>query len=127
MGLRSKFVPDSDIARLLVDAGFRGESAIVAFCIVIAESGGDTWAINMNTHAPEADTYLSLDKGLVQFNDYWWPIAQSSDAFVPELAIAEFFVASKEGTDFQPWVAYKNFSFVRHVERAYDSFANIIF
>jgi len=123
MGVKSQVLEDTEIAQLLIDAGFRGDAAIVAFAVIIGESGGDAWAINMNTHDPTSVSYLSLDKGLVQWNDYWWPdFARTSDPFVPELAVQKFFEVSK-GNNFTPWNAYKNHSFVRHVERAYAAFS----
>ena len=123
MGIKSRIIEDSVIAQMVLDAGFVNESAIIAFCVIIAESNGDAWAINMNTHDPTSVSYLSLDKGIAQWNDYWWPdIASGPNAFDPIKSINKMYAESEGGTDFRLWNAYKNHTFVRHVARAYEAF-----
>lgn len=125
MAIQMNMLADETIARMLLDAGFTGESAVVAFAIIIAESGGNAWAINLNTHDPDSDSYLSLDKGICQWNDYWWDIAKGPEAFDPEVSIRKMFEVSKQGTDYSAWNAYDNFTFVRHVSRAYTAFESL--
>ena len=125
MAAATNVLSDEEIARKILDVGFSRERAVVAFAILVGESGLNAWAINLVSHNPEAESYLSLDLGIAQFNTFWHPNYLVADLFDPDYAIKAFFDVSKDGENFKWWVAFSNFSFVRHIARAYEAFAAI--
>jgi len=59
-------------ADALLSAGFTGWRIPTFTAIGWAESGGDTYSLNLNVKPDKID-HLSLDIGLWQINDFWWP------------------------------------------------------
>lgn len=122
MAIDANILSDLEIAQIAWDVGFRGNAAIIAISVSLGESGGNAWAINLNSYDPESVSYLSLDKGLCQFNDYWYrDFAGGADAFDPVKSMAKMFEVSKGGLDFTPWNVYVQHKFVHFVERALDA------
>lgn len=73
----------------LIEAGFTGWRVPTFIAIGWAESGGDTYALNLNVKPDKID-HLSLDIGLWQINDYWWPKyarAVTTDLFASAKAV----------------------------------------
>ena len=64
---------DVEIAGHAKNALFTGYQVVNMTAIALAESGGDTHAVNVVDKNPAAASYRSLDLGLWQINTYWWP------------------------------------------------------
>lgn len=120
---KSKIVPDHEIARMVLDAGFTGLAAPVMVAVCLAESGGDAYAINVVDRDPAAVTYLSLDVGICQINSFWHQqsisIAEMLDPakairWAKELAWDD----AKGRWDFTPWVVFESLRFLEYWERA---------
>lgn len=94
-----------EVATLLLSAGFVGESAVTALAVIWAESGGNAWAVNINS-APGKPTDGSMDLGLCQFNTYWWPYQRANDLMKAEYSIPLMYRASRQGTAFYYWAAF---------------------
>lgn len=107
MALRTKLYTMQEVGALLLSAGFIGENAVTALAVLWAESGGNAWAVNVNS-APGKPTDGSLDLGIAQFNTYWWPWQRANDLMKIEHSIPLFYRASKNGTYFGYWNAYVN-------------------
>lgn len=104
-----------EIAVLVRDAGFTGDNAVIAIAVIWAESGGNAWAVNINS--TPGKTYGSIDLGLVQWNSYWWPYITPAKAMDPVFAVKKFFEVTK-GTNFLYWNAYVNKSYLRFMDYA---------
>jgi hypothetical protein len=124
MAVATNYLQMETVAQMLLDVGFTGDAAVVALAIIWGESGGNAWALNLNTHDPDSPSYLSLDRGLVQWNDYWWPDFRTVDAMDPSKAVKKMFEVSN-GTDFSPWNVYESHRFVRFVPDAIEAFNNL--
>ncbi len=115
-------VPWVDLAKLVTDAGFSGTGAANALAIIRAESGRNTEAVNVNDEAdgldPSDPAFGSVDRGLWQINSFFHPNVTEAQAFDPVFATDWAFSASRGGTDFHPWSAYKNRAYERHLETA---------
>lgn len=100
---------DVDLARVILNAGFTGSSAITAFAVAQAESAGNTQAVNKNTNG-------STDRGLFQINSihtqYDW-----KRLYEPAYNAAAAFAISSSGTNWQPWSAYKNGKYEKFMAR----------
>jgi len=72
--------------------------------------------------AADKRAHKSLDMGIAQFNSFWHPDITVQQAMDAVWSIAKYWEVSKQGTDFSPWTAWDNLSFVRHVQRGYDAF-----
>lgn len=94
---RYKRVVDAAIA-----AGFRGDALVIAVAVAIAESGGDARATNRNSNG-------SVDYGLWQINSIHRASGfDPSQAFEPHYNARWAYKISKNGTNWSPWVAFKN-------------------
>lgn len=62
------FLSGAQLAKLAYEiGGFRGADLLYAVRIMLGESGGNTLATHRNS-----DSRRTLDRGLWQFNDYWF-------------------------------------------------------
>ena len=59
------------IATGLVRHGFTGWQVVTMGAICQAESRGYIWITGLNTTDPTSPTYLTVDVGLFQLNEYW--------------------------------------------------------
>ena len=67
-----------------------GESLYTAICgTIMAESGGDPMAVNVNEDGPlpRGKRGHSVDRGLAQINDRWWPNVSDEQAFSPAFSV----------------------------------------
>lgn len=106
-----------EVAILAHNAGFRSDGLITSIAVIWAESGGNAWAVNINSN-PGKPTHGSMDLGLAQFNTYWWPAQKANDLMKPEYNVNLMFKASRNGTYFGYWSA-----FVYGYHKKYISFA----
>lgn len=105
MALKVKLYTMQEVGVLLLSAGFTGENAVTALAVIWAESGGNGWAVNVNS-LPGRPADGSLDLGICQFNTYWWPAQKANDLMKAEYSIPLFYRASKYGTYFGYWAAF---------------------
>ena len=126
MPVPKNVIDDVTVAKILDAVGFTKESAVVAFAVLVGESGLDEFALNLVLKAEGDDqrAHKSLDMGIAQFNSYWHPEITVQQAMDALWSIAKFYEVSGKGSDFSPWTAWDNLTFVRHIERAYRAFAD---
>lgn len=111
-----------EIALIVWNTGHQDWNAINCVAVILAESGGYSWARPVVAHDPLSPAYLSVDRGICQFNSYWFSHVPDRVAYDPQLAIpamVEF--ATEEGRwslDFSLWTAYANRAFTRHLGTA---------
>lgn len=74
---------------------------ITAACIAQGESGG--YAGARNTNGPNSKAPGSIDRGLFQFNDHFWPKITDAMADNPRIAFLLAWRISKGWQDFAPW------------------------
>lgn len=101
------------IAQYAIKAGFRGDGAVKAVAVALAESGGRTDAVNRNS-----DKYRSIDRGLWQINSKWHPEVSAAAAFNPAQAAAHAYRISNGGKSWSPWSTWKNGSALTQIGRA---------
>ena len=102
---------DKEIAGAVKWAGFRGERAVTAIAVALAESGGRLDAVNVNTDG-------SKDRGLWQINSKAHPGVSDDCAFRIHCATRQAWLISGMGRSFNPWVAYKSGAYRKHLPRA---------
>jgi hypothetical protein len=107
---------DLEIARLVINAGF--PDPVTAVAIVLAESGGDYMAKNVN-HCPGKKWDNSVDSGLWQFNGYFFA-GRVNDwvAYDPNASTIAAFWASNYGKNFNLWSSYNQGTYRKYLERA---------
>lgn len=111
-----------EIAAIVWATGQTDWNAINCVAVILAESAGYSWARPVVSHNPASPAYLSVDRGICQFNSYWFSHIPDRVAYDPLLAIpamVEF--AGAEGRwslDFSLWSAYANESYIRHLGTA---------
>lgn len=84
---------------LLKNVGFSGEGLRMAHAIMMAESGGNPLAQNVNRDG-------SLDRGLFQINSRWHP--EVTDPFNPLANVLAAYRISNGGTAWNQWSTFKN-------------------
>ena len=89
---------DAQLAQVCARAGFRGAALTNAVAVALAESGGDTQAVNVNS-----DATRSRDRGLFQINSRWHPEVTDAAAFDPAANAAAAYRISAGGTDWSQW------------------------
>lgn len=82
-------------------AGFSGLALDIIVAIARAESGLRTTATNTNT-----DSRHSVDRGILQINDYWHREVTDTCAFDPACAFRAAYRISNQGTSFKQWATY---------------------
>lgn len=99
-------------------AGFSGSALQTILAIAQAESGLDPLATNTNTdfHTfPDGHTGPSVDRGILQINNYWQPQVSNAVAFNPATAFVAGFAISARGTTFTPWSTYQSGAYKRYL------------
>lgn len=81
--------------------GFGATPAVVAVAILIAESGLNSAAVNVNPGPP-----ISTDRGIAQINNVYHPEVTDACAYSTACAIRAMFTISSGGTDFTPWSSF---------------------
>ncbi len=118
---------DVELARLCIDVGF-GDNAALAVAVILAESGGDPNVVRVN-HSPGKKWDGSRDRGLVQFNSYWFWDKQHrvSDwaAFNPIAAVEAFYWATSFGKSFSQWSTYRESEHLKYMSRATAAVRNV--
>ena len=111
-----------EIAQIAWNTGHDDWNAINCVAVILAESGGYSWARPVVSHNPASPAYLSVDRGICQFNSYWFSHITDRVAYDPVRAIpAMVDFASEDGRwslDFSLWSAYSNESYVRYLGTA---------
>lgn len=82
-------------------AGFTGNSQRIIVAIAQAESSLNTHAINVN-----ADAQHSVDRGILQINNFWHKEVTDACAFDPACAFKQGYRISNGGRDFGAWNTY---------------------
>lgn len=103
----------ADIAVHAAAAGFTGDALVKAVAVALAESGGNTKAVGVNS-----DRWRSRDRGLWQINDHWHPEVTDAQAFDPNGCARAAFAISSRGTNWSPWSTWKNGSAQAQLGRA---------
>lgn len=93
----------AQIATVAAGAGFRGTALRNAVAVALAESGGRTDAVGVNS-----DRWRSRDRGLWQINDHWHPEVSDALAFNPVTCARAAYRISAGGTNWSPWSTWKN-------------------
>lgn len=93
----------AQIAAVAAGAGFHGTGLRNAVAVALAESGGRTNAVGVNS-----DRYRSRDRGLWQINDHWHPEVSDAAAFDPARAAAAAYRISAGGSNWSAWSTWKN-------------------
>lgn len=93
----------AQIAQYAAAAGFKGTALRNAVAVALAESGGDTRAVGVNS-----DKWRSRDRGLWQINSHWHPDVTDALAFNPATAARAAYRISSGGTNWSPWSVWKN-------------------
>jgi hypothetical protein len=104
---------DNSICDILKAAGFAGDGLITGIAVVLAESGGNTNAINTTGNTPP-----STDAGLWQINLFHHPDVTKIQALDPVFATNYAYTLSKQGTDFTPWSAFNAGTYKQFMNRA---------
>lgn len=89
------------VAQIAAGGGFRGKALTRAVAVALAESGGNSQAVNVNS-----DATRSRDRGLWQINSRWHPEVSDAQAFNPTDAARAAFRISSGGRDWSPWAAW---------------------
>ena len=87
-----------EIARLAVQAGFKGWYVVTITGMCWVESRGNVWAVGLNSSDPTHPAYLSLDLGLVQWNTFYHPNITSQQAFDPAWSLKHMWEVTSAGT-----------------------------
>jgi hypothetical protein len=112
----TKYLSMTDIAPMITTAGFTGQAATEALATCWAESGGNIWAIALNTK-PGLKSTLSLDLGLCQYNTYWNPRMTTQQAFDPQWSLTRMHdLWTHYG--FRLWTAYNNGRYLAYTTHA---------
>ena len=85
----------------------------MAVAIAMAESTGDTHAVNVNT-----DQWHSRDRGLWQINDHFHPDCTDQCAFDPTCNAQCAFKISNGGTDFSLWSTFRKNMYQKFLDLA---------
>lgn len=85
----------AELARVAHKAGWRGEHLVEAVAVALAESGGRTNAQGYNRHK---NGRISVDRGLWQINDAYWPGLPDAAAYdAAQNARFAFWIWSQHG------------------------------
>ncbi|WP_163508214.1 lytic transglycosylase domain-containing protein [Fodinicola acaciae] len=101
----------SQVARYALSAGFDKSHAVTAVAVALAESGGWTRAVLLNTDC-------TRDRGLWQINSYWHPEVTDAMAFDPAKNAAAAYRISGQGSAWTQWSTYNNGAYKAHLDEA---------
>ena len=112
-------IPVSQIASYAYAAGFRGNSLTTAIAICLAESGGNTSAVNHNTNG-------TTDYGLWQINSvhsqYNGTLLLSNPAYNAQAA----WELSSHGINWQPWTTFNTGAYKKFLSQAQAATGGIV-
>lgn len=89
-------------------AGFKGQSLITVLAIAMAESG-------LNTTARYTNTGGSVDRGILQINNYWHAEYSDAQCDNPATAFKAGYTISSSGTNFNPWSTYTSGKYKQYI------------
>lgn len=102
---------NSSLVGLLKQTGFSGEGLRMAYAIMMAESGGNPLARNVNSDG-------SIDRGLFQINNKWHPEVTDAMAYNAAMNAAAAFRISGAGSNWNAWSTFKNGSYKKFYNAA---------
>ncbi len=105
---------DVELARLVTDAGFANRE--VAIAVILAESGGDPLAKNVNSPT-------SIDRGLWQISSKWHPEVADDCAYDPACSTQKAKRISNGGVDYTQWTAFTKGTYAQFIPRAQSALA----
>lgn len=97
----AKPLTNDQATALASQAGFTGHSLLVIVAIAHAESSLNPKACLRNT-----DAHHTLDRGIIQINNYWHSEVSDACAFDPKCSFEQGYRISSHGTSFTPWATY---------------------
>lgn len=103
----------AQVAHAAAKGGFTGDGLVKAVAVALAESGGVTTAVGVNS-----DKWRSRDRGLWQINDHWHPDVSDAQAFSSIGCAQAAYRISKGGRDWSPWSTWKNGAAAAQMGRA---------
>lgn len=91
--------------QLAKERGMPATDRVTFLKVLECESRGlDEYAENLNEHPQQDGTVLySLDRGIAQFNDYWYPNIPESCVYDGQCAINEAITVANRNGDFNQW------------------------
>lgn len=103
-----------DVAQVMFDQGFRGNSGVTGLAVVGAETAGsfDETIVHVNVGGTKPG---SRDRGLWAINDAWHPEVDDACAFDPVCSTEQAWRLSKQGTSYSAWNTFTNKSFERYL------------
>lgn len=121
---------DVEIIRYLRNAGFSGTSLPIMGAVVLAESGGNTRALNDNPKTRD------LSYGLAQINMFkalgparrkWFGIDDNAELFNPSTNCrCAFLIYKAAGRRFTDWSTYNHSSHLRYVPRMQEATREVL-
>jgi len=90
------------IMKLARDAGLPCENLVMAGAVAMAESGGWPGATNVNGSSGDCPSG-SIDRGIWQINDCYWPQFDDTCAFEPACNAMAMATISGDGSSFSLW------------------------
>lgn len=100
------------IAQVAVNAGIQnGQSLFVCVAIALAESGGDTRAVNT------ANSNGTIDRGEWQINSVHDDKLPGRDRFDVDVNAQLMSIISSGGTNWQPWSTFNNGAYQKHLSQ----------
>lgn len=108
------------VAGHVVDTGLVDWRSITVTAVIWAESGGYAWARPIINKPGEPD-HLSVDRGICQFNSYWWHHVADRIAYDPAFAIPTMVNAVRTdgwSLDLRWWNTFTSGAYQQHVPAA---------
>lgn len=110
-----------EVAELLIEEGAEGWTVVTMGGIVVAESGRNAYAVNVN-HSPDKPSHRSIDVGLFQINSFFNPRHKIRDLFDPRyntrVALRVLADAGGPPSGYRRWNAYQAGLHVPHLAEA---------
>ncbi|GHO42795.1 CHAP domain-containing protein [Ktedonospora formicarum] len=110
---KARAMPESQARQLAAQAGFSGHGLDVIIAIAHAESSLNpkNCLLNKDWHDwyPQWHVHKkgrTLDRGIMQINNYWHFEVKDECAFDPLCSFKEAYKISNKGTSFSPWTTY---------------------
>lgn len=100
-----------EIAGAARGAGFRGRALTIAVAVALAESGGETTAVNHDSNG-------TTDYGVWQINSVHTSVLRQGSWSDPNDNAAMAFAVSNGGTDWTPWSTFSDGSYLAHMPAA---------
>lgn len=107
----SRYWTVKGMLNLAFAAGFDTYNACIIVSIAKAESGGFDGATNWNPPTIDAP-YGSLDRGILQINDWYHYEVSDSCAFDAECSFRQAYRISHNGTQYHEWASFVDDSYL---------------